>query len=277
MMVLGLTNIQAQNQPPVIEKEGNDTTKIKVGDMRIWIFNDKDSSTTKAPKNIDPTAEVDTTPAKPKLPKPSFWDGINLGINGLASPDINSLALPASDKYLETDYGSSPNFHLNFGESRLKIYKNYVSLVSGLGLNWNSFGIGKNYALTSQYNKIGYTPVNTDSITFSKNKLRATWLEVPLMLGFCANNLKPNKGFRLAAGVVVGYRVGAKYRQHYDRDGLENKITRVGSYGMNSFLYKATVRMYYGDISIYANYALNSLFKKDLGPDVRPFEIGIAL
>ncbi len=249
-----------------------DTTVLNIGKYHILLMKAKDS--------IQNLSEKDTNDV-------SFWSGFGVGVNGLnpISPRVqanyNNFTKPLIFDKLEIDNVHSLSYHINPVEKHLKIYKNYVRLVTGFGFTWNNYALAKNYTLnTDAAGELYVTPLDT-VYKYDRNKLRTNYIEVPLMLAFCTSN-HPNhfKGFRLALGIISGMRYRTTYIQEY-KDVLDNNKEKErrthDSFATSPFLFKATARLSFGGVMVYGNYAINSMFKKGMGPDVHPFEVGIAL
>lgn len=201
------------------------------------------------------------------------WEGVDIGVNGLLTPD-NATTAPEGYDFLELDYGKSFSIGLNMLEKNIPLYQNHITLVTGLGVEFNHYSFKNNTSLQSNNDSIW--AFEETVVNFQKNKLKTTFLEVPLMLGFSTNkNL--NKSFHLAAGVVLGYKLGSKIKQKYEFEGDKYKPKVKGDYNIQPFRYSATVRMGYGNFSLFADYALSPMFEKNRGPELYPFSVGFTL
>ncbi|MDQ2719339.1 MAG: hypothetical protein M3Z26_06195, partial [Bacteroidota bacterium] len=121
-------------------------------------------------------------------------------INKPGSPD-----LVANDFKLKTI--KSVNVNIWFFMQRLSLVKRYVNLKYGLGLELNNYRFTSPVSFkeggTDPYNSlqnISHPFVFRDSISFSKNKLAADYVTIPLMLNFRTNQNYSNKGVSLSAG-----------------------------------------------------------------------------
>ncbi|MSQ79638.1 MAG: hypothetical protein EXR21_08195 [Flavobacteriaceae bacterium] len=147
-------------------------------------------------------------------------------------------------------------------------------------MEWNNYALAKNYTLNTDANgELYVTPIDT-LYKYDRNKLRTNYIEIPLMLAFCTNNKRPSKGLHMALGIISGLRYRTTYIQEY-KDVLDNNKEKErrthDSFATSPFLFKATARLSFGGVMIYGNYAINSMFKSGMGPDVHPFEVGISL
>jgi len=122
----------------------------------------------------------------------------------------------------------------------------------------------------------------SDTNHFKKYKLATTWLEAPIELRYTSRPDKPGKSFKAAIGVKVGtlLKAGTKGKTWQNKDGntLISYTEKVSSKRFfNTLRVVPTVRVGYGHVSLYAAYQVGALFKEGLGPDVRPYSIGLTL
>lgn len=256
------------------EKE-NDTLKIKWRGSRIWIFDNKEIAKTDSSKKEK---------RKPDKKEFAHWAGIDLGISMLTTVD-NKLRIASEEdttqmnNFLELNYSKSLFFSLNLLEQNIRLYKNYLNVVTGLGFEWNSYNFKKNITLDpdAPYISASNTAIMPDSIKFSKNKLKAAYIKAPLLLELNTNSENPDKSFHFAGGVEFAYKIGSRTKQVYKLNGYEFNSKRKDEYHLADLKYSAVVRVGYGDYCmLFANYGLSQLFEKDKGPDVYPLTAGIS-
>lgn len=263
---LGST-ISAQSDSTKKSDCKNDSTKMtfKNFDMIIIERNQCDNS-------------KDTSTKKQEAPKVrekfSTWQGVYLGVNGFLTPS-NSLNIGDNNRFLELDYSKSVTVGWNFADVKFKIVPKYVTLVTGLGLQWNKYGFKNNYNLF--YNADSVYGVKETVINYSKNRLSATYLQVPLMFEVKTHE-KMSKAFHFSFGVVGGYKLGSNLKQAYNLNGFDSDGKVKGHYQLNPFALYGTVRLGYGKrFNVFANYGFTSVFESKKGPNLRPFTVGIYL
>ena len=86
----------------------------------------------------------------------------------------------ANDEWIELDQAHSLSWRFNLFEQKIRIVKDYAGIITGVSLVYNSYSFDKNVALFANSDST-FAVLDTVS-QYSKNKLRATYLQVPLML-----------------------------------------------------------------------------------------------
>lgn len=121
--------------------------------------------------------------------------------------------------------------------------------------------------------------VTPDSLS-SKFKLNTAYLEAPLEIRYFGNTYNRNKGFKAAIGVKIGYNVGAtlKYKTEVGEESRylmteKEKSSRF----INQWKFAPTVRIGYGNVSVFGSYSITNLFREGRGPEINPFQVGICI
>ena len=205
------------------------------------------------------------------------FGGLWIGINGYLSA-ANSFGLPSEYADFEVDYSPrSINFNWNIIGKRFELGTPHVGLNTGLGLEFNRYELKRNVSLLYNGDSVwSAMPDSASGITYKKNFLKATYLQVPLILDFTTSKFE-DKGFYLGVGVIGGYRIGSKMKVKYESEGDKYKEKISGHYNLNPFKLSATARIGFGKLTLFANYGLTSLFEKNKGPEVYPVSFGISL
>ena len=110
----------------------------------------------------------------------------------------------------------------------------------------------------------------------NKNKLRAEYVGIPLLLEF-NTSLDPDKAFHISAGVVGKVRLGNMYKQKYEEDGNNNKASLKGELGMNRWAADAMLRIGYRRLTIFGQVGLLPLFDNENTQDVYPVSVGFMI
>lgn len=254
------------------EQEQSDTTRINLGESEIWIIK-------KPHAKIDGITPMDTIDAAPDNlddedddSHEGHWGGIDFGATMLMNPSMKT-SFPGAT-YLENDPAKSFYWNINVMDHKFNLYKEYVGISTGFGINFTQIGIKDDNILYANSDSLW---VMKDSVNhYAKNKLRGTYLQIPLLLEF-NTNADDDKSFYFATGVIGGVRVGSALIQKLDKDNFDNKQKTRGTYGLNPFKCDATVRLGYGNWGVFANYALLPLFDTDLTEEAYPLTFGLSM
>jgi hypothetical protein len=244
-----------------------DTTNMKIGDTRIIIIDEasKDSSCVNYTDN-GPSDKLELT----------HFAGIDVGVNILMNAS-GGTTLDTNSNWLDLDYARSLSWRFNILEEKIKIYKNYVGILVGAGITYNSYGLRNNVqvVVTDSTGTVGLE-VDSKDRDFTKNKLRASYINVPVMLEFNTSEYI-DRSFHIAAGVTGGWNMGGLTKQKWE-NGDDKVTAKVKSdYNFTPFTLDASVRLGYKNFTIFANYGLTPLFEKDKGPEVYPMCVGIQI
>lgn len=236
----------------------NDTTRFRFKDKKIIIIDEEDDE-----KSSKKESKPDTW---------HHWAGIDLGINGMIN-SANTTSLGAGYSFLEQNYGRSFNFKFNFWEKDFNLYEEKINIVTGLGIECANYSLKNKVILVPDANTI--SAMNT-GIKYEKNKLRANYINVPLLLDFNTSN-NQKKNWHFTTGVIAGYRYSSFTKQIYNIAGNDIKTKVKDDYNMNDFKFSAVLGIGYRNINLWANYGLNTLFTKSGNPDFYPVAVGITL
>jgi hypothetical protein len=129
-------------------------------------------------------------------------------------------------------------------------------------------------------NRVGAT-FSRDTINrYKKYKLTTAYVEVPLELRYSTKPENMNSGWKFALGLKVGTLVDGKTKAKVDLDaaGTGGYIAKEKDKRyFNSTRFAGTARIGYGNLSLFGSYTLTDYFKEGLGPDIRPFSVGLTL
>lgn len=110
-----------------------------------------------------------------------------------------------------------------------------------------------------------------DSVRFSKNKLVANYVTVPLLFSF---NSRPNRdrGFVVSAGISVGYLTASRMKQVSDERG--KRKTR-DNFDLEPWKLQYVAELGLGAVKLYGSVASRSMFRRGL--DLTPYAVGIRI
>ncbi len=190
---------------------------------------------------------------------------------------INRPGFPNLDKNdFKLKTGKSVNVNIWLFMQRLNLIQHHVHLKYGLGVELNNY----RYRSAINYNEDGLVPymVNTqtnapfifrDSISFSKNKLAADYVTVPVMLNFVTNADERKNRFSLSMGVSAGYLYSQRNKQVSSERG---KLKNRGDYDLERFKLSYVAELGFGPIMLYGSYSPKSIYERSL--DIRPYNVG---
>ncbi|WP_298739494.1 hypothetical protein [uncultured Chitinophaga sp.] len=162
--------------------------------------------------------------------------------------------------------GKSINVNIWLIQQRLNIYKHKLNVIYALGVEMNNYRYARNITYVPGYP----TQIIRDTVNFSKNKLFAEYLSVPLMLNFNSNPARPGRSFELSMGVMGGYLVKSRTKQISEERG---KIKRTDDFNLKQWRFALTSELAYGPVKLYGNFSLTPLH--DYGLEQYPFSVGI--
>ena len=255
-LVLSQFNAQEATENKDIPKN-KDTTKYKFGKLNVFVFEDLNSEDTRL-------TDEDFKNNK------GHWAGLDFGVNVLLNNQLKTNF--EKTPYWENNPSTSFNINLNLFEKKFTIYKNYIGITTGLGFNFAQYGFKNNYVLASNKDSV-FATIDT-VYNYSKNKLKASYLQIPLLLEF-NSHATSHKSFYLSAGVVGGLRLSSKVKREGEWEGKNFEQKMKGVYSLNSFKLDATVRVGYHNFGAFATYALVPLFEQGKTVDVHPVSIGL--
>ncbi len=273
-----IDNKAGGNEPLVIDDKGvrlvlNEKQEDGKMESRVLIINDDGVKIV--------TDENDTTGQKhfgkhgKKDKFHGHWNGLDLGVNGFLNLD-NKMELPERYEFLDLKMEKSINVKVNLLQQDFAIVKRHLGIVTGLGLEYANYRFKNNVMLNPDTSVIwGGYDINPDK-NYEKSKLVVNYLDLPLLLEYQTNAKSKLNSFHLAAGTVLGVKIGSHTKVVYD-DGSRNKDKVRDSFYLNPFKCDLTVRAGWGILNLWANYSTTTLFKADKGPQLYPFSVGLTL
>ena len=245
------------------DETASDTTKFKLGKKKYMIIGDNDTDKKGYRSRKDSMSDH----------KDDFkhWRGFEIGVNGMLDYN-NTLNVAAGANFLEQNYAKSYQIGANIFEHDFHLYKNYINLVTGLGLDFNHYAFSNSTTLKTDSSS--YLRGVKDSINYKKNSLNVTYIKVPLMLEINTSS-NPHNNFHIAGGIEFAYRIHSVLKQKYVADDVTYRAKDRQVFELNPFRYSAMVRIGYNHVSVFADYGLNRLFEKNKGPQEYPFTVGI--
>jgi len=176
------------------------------------------------------------------------------------------IASDMGEEDFDTRGGKSVNVNVWIFMQRLNVIKHVVNLKYGLGLELNNYRWDENIKFEKNPTMVRHFASDT---SYSKNKLAADYVTVPVMINF---NFTPRRenGFGLSVGVSAGYLYSS--RQKF-KGGPGDKYKVHDDFGLNSWKISYIGELQLGPVKLYGSMATESMFEKGL--DFTPYNVGI--
>lgn len=256
------------------------TDTVRVGNFVIIKKNNGNERTYSSNKNdVNITYKIERRPAKKKNISTNWWI-FDLGFANIrdntnytaaqAGPYFKTIR-PADGPVNQNSYrlntGKTSNVNIWLFMQKLNISKHVLNLKYGLG--YEMYNI--RYDTRISYRKDPQPFVHNDSISFSKNKLFAGYLTVPMMINF---NPTPDsrKGFSLSVGMSAGYLLESRNKQV---SGERGKQKVNGNFEMEPWRLATIAELGIGPVRLYGSYSLNRLQKDVTRVEQYPYAVGI--
>jgi len=259
-----------ENEVLIVEENG-DTVKVVLGSRGIKIVEGEDGIEVKVMEMDDPSEK--TYRKKRKRFKPHFA-GLEVGLNNYLTPEY-SMTLPPEERFMDLNTGKSWNWNVNIIDYGFGLGTDKVGIVSGLGFEFINYNFdGQNSIRKDPISSeiIEYVPDYAGNIT--KSKMNIAYLTAPLLLEFQIP--VPRKRIYFSAGVIGGIKLWSNTKIKYTISGEKAKEKAKGDYNLSPLRWGVTARVGYRALGFYATYYMTPLFKTDLGPELNPFNIGMA-
>ena len=165
--------------------------------------------------------------------------------------------------------GKSVNVNIWIFMQKLNVIKHVVNLKYGLGVELNNYRYKKDNPIS--YKETSPPQIHwEDNREFSKNKLAADYITVPLMINFNTTPKSGNRGLSLSAGVSGGYLYSSRNKQISDENGKQKE---KGDIGLNRWKLAYIGELGLGPVRLYGSYAITDLHENGLSQ--RPYNLGI--
>jgi hypothetical protein len=199
--------------------------------------------------------------------------GFELGFNSLLT-DFWSTTLKPEDNYFNLNTAKS--YTWNFSLPCLSIgFTRHFGLASTLGINFNKYRFDGNNSIVEDENGVIVPYYPAEGITYSKSKLVTTYATLPVILEVQIPLANPRRTINIGAGVIGAAKLGSHTKVVYNTGGKE-KEKHKDDFSLNTFRWGATGRIGYEFFQIFGTCYFTSMFESGKGPELYPFEVGIA-
>ncbi|MGE5107852.1 MAG: outer membrane beta-barrel protein [Sphingobacteriales bacterium] len=266
-LLLGtMTGFSVLAQTDTIQSGNNHVDTIRVGGLIIIKrkgprTDDRDSGT-----SIEITRRHHDKPNNVE----TNWGILDIGFAGFkdktnySGTDAQAFAPGSNADWFDTRTGKTTNVNIWFFMQKLNVVKHVFNLKYGMGLEMYNYRFKENIRFEKSPTK-----VVMDNINYSKNKLAADYITVPMMVNF---NFTPERrrGFGFSAGVSAGYLYSSRQKLKSKENGKQ-KIR--DDFDLEPFKISYIGELNLGEVRLYGSYATKNIWKKGL--DWTPYSIGI--
>lgn len=179
-----------------------------------------------------------------------------------------SAQLPNELDHLDLDLGKSIHFKWDIVRSRLGRKDQTLGIEYGLAISYIGYAFNNSTRLTPNTGTHQFT---SEDISYKKNKLKTSFLEIPVMLSIRS---KSRSGFNLSAGGYAGLLLRTK-QKFKNENNVKEKVK--DDFNINKFRFGLQGIIGIGNAKVYAQYSLTDLFVENEGPELTPLNFGIVL
>jgi hypothetical protein len=200
--------------------------------------------------------------------------GLELGFNGYMYDDWSTSIKPA-DNYMDLNTGKSSNWNIIFPSLSIGFARHF-GMVAAIGINFNYYRFDGNNSITKDVDGV-IGPLYPDAgITYSKSKLYTTYATLPVLFEGQIPVGNHHNTINIGAGVIGAVKLGSHTKVVYYTGGKE-KAKDKDDFSLNVLRWGGTARIGYGCFQVYGTRYFTSLFEQGKGPELYPYEIGIAI
>lgn len=203
------------------------------------------------------------------------WQGLWIGFGGYTNPSIG-FTMNSPYKYMELDYGRSFNFQWNLAQKNINLIDKYVQLSTGLGFQFSNLRFDNKTRLNADSSFTSGYIDSTNTYSYQKNRFKQSYVTVPLLLNFNTSK-RLSRNFHVSLGVVGKYLLTSRTKLVLMQNNNEFTVVRKDDYNINPFQFDGYMSVGYRNVTVFGQYALNEMFKKNRGPQVYPFAMGIRI
>ncbi|MCH5600597.1 PorT family protein [Niabella ginsengisoli] len=255
--------------------------------VTVQVITDKDNKKV----IVDADGDVWQKTTKRKNVSTSWIGGFDLGFANFvdntdyASASAQAFAPGADAASFDLRNGKSINFNLWIFSQKVNLINHNVNLKYALGLELNNYRFKNPIRFDENAPYVRWD--NTGNRVYTKNKLAADYVTIPVMLNFDfgkgqsvkrriggnKSKIKYNSFSRewgFSAGISAGYLYSARNKTITSDEG---KQKLKDNFNLNPWKLSYVAEINLGYFSLYGSYAMKGMFKDGL--DITPYNVGI--
>ena len=251
-------------------EETGDETVIRIGKRGVRINEAGDDTEITFGEEDNDEEVTDENPSK------SFeghLGGLEFGYNSYSTGKWLKNETPL-EGYLDLNTAKSSSFNIVLPPVSLGFTRHF-GLVTALGINFNNYRFDGNNTIIVDGEGVITPSYPAEQIRYDKSKLATVYGILPVMLEVQIP-VSHGSTINLGAGLVGAVKLGSHTKVVYHDDGKQKEKNR-DDFNLNVLRYGVTARAGYEMVQVYGTCYLSPVFEKGKGPELYPFEIGIAL
>lgn len=254
----------------VTVEETDDETVIRIGKKSVKIFEGEEDFEADI---FEEEFEESDDPADRRKSFDGHLGGIEIGYNNFTSGRWLTNETPL-EGWLDLNTAKSTSFNIVAPPVSLGFTRHF-GLVTALGINFNNYRFDGNNTIVVDGEGIITPSYPADPVRYDKSKLATVYGILPVMLEVQIP-VSYSSTINLGAGVIGAAKLGSHTKVVYHNDGKQKDKNR-DDFNLNVLRYGVTARAGYEMIQVYGTCWLSPMFEKGRGPELYPFEIGLAL
>lgn len=251
-------------------EETGDETVIRIGKKGVRIL--EDGEDTEIDFEYEDSGEEDD-PGRPGKSFEGHLGGVEIAYNNYSTGKWLNNDSPI-DGYLDLNTAKSSAFNIVSPPVSLGFTRHF-GLVTALGINFNNYRFDGNNSIVVDGEGIVSPFFPAEPVRYEKSKLATVYGILPVMLEVQIP-VSHGSTINLGAGVIGAVKLGSHTKVVYYNDGKQ-KDKNHDDFNLNVLRYGVTARAGYEMVQVYGTCYLSPMFEKGKGPELYPFEIGIAL
>lgn len=271
----------------VTEETAGDTSRVKIGDV-VTIEDTGDETVIrigkKGVKILEQGDETDITFGDEDTEEETFNEesdekfsghlgGLEISFNNYSTGKWLNNDMPL-EGYLDLNTAKSSAFNIYTPPVSLGFTRHF-GLVTALGINFNNYRFDGNNTIIVDEDGLVAPAYPAEPVQYVKSKLATVYGTIPVLLELQIP-VSHGSTLNLGAGVVGSVKLGSHTKVVYHDDGKQKDKNR-DDFNLNVLRYGVTARAGYEMVQVYGTCYLSPMFEKGRGPELYPFEIGIAL
>jgi len=253
----------------VTVEDTGDETVIRIGKKAVRILTDGDITEMSVGDEVDEVEDY--------RPSRRYFEGhlggIEIGFNSYSTGQWGRNPEMADD-YLDLNTAKSTNFNIISPPVSLGLSRHF-GIVSALGVSFCNYRFDNNNSVISGDGGILEPFYPADGINYEKSKLATVYGVLPVILE-AQIPVSYRSTLNLGAGIIGAIKLGSHTKVVYYSDGKQ-KDKNHDDFSLNVLRYGVTARAGYEMVQVYGTCYLSQMFEKGKGPELYPFEVGIAL